>query len=373
MWESGGAIQYHKFPGSPSTTMTILVANTIATLLSFIRSSDFEPSEIPDLCLAFWTSVLQSNPLVDQKKKSQLTPLEVYTKSQPLSFFNLADQPHLAKFAKEVVLSHLVLGAVFEKIDIRLMDGVTTVKEGFYAFVGAYWNRAFQDDEITIVWILKLLWPLLQRTQLSVTRHNSETPNQFRGSKILEKNPIGDINPKLPPQSEIDTFTAGYFDVDGVLIVTLFSDLINPLLAPVGFVPVFSAYPMLLLPSLPQSFTRLAQELFWPDTNLELGVMEEELMYLENARYSRTQEDEFSLLPAFEMSKVSAIEEKPFPNPNVDSLHNDDPSDIEVDDIFLTVDMINTESSPSARRPLTPRNTVEVPRSKGKGKDNADS
>ncbi|KAJ7180939.1 hypothetical protein C8R46DRAFT_1070993 [Mycena filopes] len=374
--------------------MTVLVDNTIITLLAYIRSPDFVPSEVPDLCLTFWASVLRSEPLVDQnlKSKSRSTPLEVYASQgkrvlQHAVFRGVVEtvpdlldmHPSYIEFVEDVVLSPLVLGAVFEKMDVRLMDGVTSVKEGFHAFVGAYWIRAFQDDQITTAWILKLLGPLIKRTESVVTNSKSKRYPRKAQSEISAKRFLRNLKSVLETQADVSMSTASSSSRSSIPPFDEWAlsplrpgalhhkrrqatpsspgNLIDPRLAPVGFTEKDFDFPSLAC--------------FWPDTASDVDAMEEELIHLENARdvaILRTQEHESLLLPAFELS---TIKETPFTNTSTDSVHDNDPSDIEVDDMFLTVDMINAESSPASRRPLTPRNTDEVPR-KDKTKSSED-
>ncbi|KAJ7142204.1 hypothetical protein C8R46DRAFT_1134190 [Mycena filopes] len=368
-------------------------------LLAWIRSVDFNPPDLPELLPAFWDSVVPTKESVrsDARGPRLATPFEVYTvqgkRVLEHSLFAgvvqttqdlLALSSGYIEFVVAIALSPEVLRAVCSKIDPRLLQNkVSNVRHGLFAFFGAHWNQSLYDEEFTKASALEIFRPLLAKThQLYVQNTKS---GKYGGKKqwdisaeefLLNLKAIQlQLDVSMSTASSSSRSSIPPFDKwalsplrPGALPqnrrqVTPSSpgEIINPLLAPVGFTEDDFVFPCL--------------ELFWPDANLELGVMEEELMHLENARdvaLIRTQEDEFSLLPAFEMSKVSAIEEKPFPNTNVDSLHNNDSFDIEVDDMFLTVDMINAESSPSARRPLTPRNTVEVPGSqgKGKGKDN---
>ncbi|KAJ7722977.1 hypothetical protein B0H16DRAFT_1737497 [Mycena metata] len=306
--------------------------------------------------------------------------------AMPAGFLNLA---------QDVVLSEDILRALFEKLDSELLsDGVSTVREGFQAFIAAHWHRSFCDDQYTATWLLALFRPLLKEIQRCFIESVPLNRSNDLAQKFLQNLQKIQTLPSDTVDSSADSFSST-------------SSSKHHLAPP----PAAGLAPRMFVPS---EFLRLdlSLELFWPDIP-ELTSIEMELNDLENQKLDLSlaaRQEDAALLPAFEMKDTSAplagvanssaapgserqaeeaqtkmLYTTDFTNSPADGYDAQfDHSDPDTMGLFLNVEMFQAQSSSSAarfgslavpggsdlRRPLTPPNTAypTSPANKGKGR-----
>ncbi|KAJ7714747.1 hypothetical protein B0H16DRAFT_1742462 [Mycena metata] len=195
--------------------MSALTTTAVVALVAYIRSQDFLPPDLPELSPTFWKSVTTTETLPDAASRRS-TPNEIYTVQgkrvlayalfgRLVQMGDLLDKPAgYIEFIETVVLSEQVLREMLEKVDPRLLQNeVSTVLEGFYAFVAAHWNQAFCDMEHTKTWLSALFGPVMKEAGAFYVKNFKEPKTNLKAMSGKQDNLVflqNLQNIQIPPE-----------------------------------------------------------------------------------------------------------------------------------------------------------------------------
>lgn len=168
--------------------MAKLRSKVNAAFIDFIKSREFSPQRIPSLSDEFWVSA--GSAVVELGRRSStfdayategrfvlnhavfrsIVDVEDLRDKPPgyirVSGFvfstvhNISMRP--GQFMEEAICVNDVIRELFEKLEPRALDNkVSSIRDGFFAFVGAHWEQVDRKTDLTIKWLVDLLRPVL--------------------------------------------------------------------------------------------------------------------------------------------------------------------------------------------------------------------
>ncbi|KAJ7656341.1 hypothetical protein DFH06DRAFT_1473590, partial [Mycena polygramma] len=139
-------------------------------LLAYIQSPQFCAIELPDLRPSTWEAVIELEVPIGCKT----SPYDLYVVQGKRIFdwalfraisstLDLSKQPlGLIHYIETTVSTDALLVEIFRAVDNRtLLQSVSAIRDGFFAFIGAYWTQAGENIEAVCRWLLPPFEPLI--------------------------------------------------------------------------------------------------------------------------------------------------------------------------------------------------------------------
>ncbi|KAJ6514861.1 hypothetical protein C8R47DRAFT_1063642 [Mycena vitilis] len=141
-------------------------------LLAYIQSPTFCPVELPELRASTWEAVIELEvPIGCKNSPYDLFVVEGKRIFDWVLFRAISSTLDLTKYPlglvhpqhiETTVSTDMLLGEIFRAVDKRtLLQSVSAIRDGFFAFIGAYWTQAGENIEAVCRWLLPPFEPLI--------------------------------------------------------------------------------------------------------------------------------------------------------------------------------------------------------------------